>query len=126
MVELVRQHVQIDFGPLKGVLPRKKVVPTDIDGLLEINGSFLYIETKFSMYSMPLGQRLTLQALSKLDCFTVCCVHIEKKQTSVDGVYEFAPKHMCFVNKGRFTKWKECDLDSFVAFYKGWYDAVKS
>lgn len=48
---------------LLGAFPRG-IVPTDIDGLVEINDHLLFLEEKGAGVVSPLGQRLALKALA--------------------------------------------------------------
>lgn len=123
MVDLVRRNVQIDWGVTKGMLPGrfKNAVFTDIDGFLEVNGSFLVIDVKFGTDTTPsIGQEKAYKALSKLLDFTVLYVDSEQVETKAPGVYRFAPKNMRALIDGKYTKWHKCDLDDFKRFYNGW------
>lgn len=49
-----------------GCFPRS-IIPTDIDGMVEINGNFLFLEEKRAGACPPQGQLTALRRLSKLD-----------------------------------------------------------
>ena len=51
------------WGWLKGAFIRANILPTDIDGLVEVNGKFLLFENKYVGAIMSQGQRLTLEKL---------------------------------------------------------------
>lgn len=51
-----------EWGWLSDVFPRG-ISPTDIDALVEINGKFLFIETKAPGKTVETGQRLALERL---------------------------------------------------------------
>jgi len=123
MKELVRRNCQIDFAQLQGILPYG-IVPCDIDGVIEINGNFLFIETKFGPIDMPRGQKLMYEHLSRMPNTTVVLVAVNEKQTSI-GLYHFDPTHWKFIIDGNHTEWTECDYDKFVDFYKKWYDEMR-
>ncbi len=66
-VQLRRQGVE-RFDVLSGLLPRG-VAPSDIDQVLENDGSFLFIEFKRPGQVMPTGQRILFNRLARLpDC----------------------------------------------------------
>ena len=126
MKELVRKQVQIDFGTLSGVIPEcPRAVPMDIDGALEINGSFLFLETKFDKDAVSIGQTRFFQALSKKLDFTVIYVHIEKKESSAKGVFHFLPLEIKLIIDGEVDEWRPCNLKQFINIYRGWYKMAK-
>jgi hypothetical protein len=47
---------QWDWAILNGCFGKTKIAPTDIDGSIERNGKYLFIETKHPGASIPLGQ----------------------------------------------------------------------
>lgn len=49
----------------------RAIRPTDIDGMVEINGSFLFMEEKRAGAGMHDGQRFALRSLSRLPSVTV-------------------------------------------------------
>jgi hypothetical protein len=51
------------WGWLKGAFIRENILPTDIDGLVEVNGKFLLFENKYVGATMSQGQRQTLEQL---------------------------------------------------------------
>jgi hypothetical protein len=123
MRELVRNPVVIDYGSLEGVLPGPNLFPCDIDGILEVSGNFLLIETKFHDGPLPIGQRLWLERLSKLPNTTVLIVVIEEVKTSKKGCYFFLPKK--YMKVGRDLMYKNISLEEFKALYKDWYFASR-
>jgi hypothetical protein len=62
------------FSWLEGCFPRG-ILPTDIDGLSEINGHFLILENKpadvLRNGTVPKGQAYAYAKLIKLGCFTI-------------------------------------------------------
>jgi hypothetical protein len=68
------QH--IDFGFMLGwVESNKKAIPSNIDGVLERNGYFLFMEWKREGEHTSLGQSILLHQLAKLPRVFVICVH---------------------------------------------------
>ncbi len=64
----LRQNGAIRFDVLARLLPRG-VEPSDIDQVIENDGSFLFIEFKRPGQTMPTGQRILFNRLSRLpDC----------------------------------------------------------
>jgi len=51
------------WGWLRGAFIRENILPTDIDGLVEVNGKFLLFENKYVGATMAQGQRQTLEKL---------------------------------------------------------------
>lgn len=65
-----------------------KVLPTDIDGLVERKGNFLLFETKGvsesgTLKPIPTGQLITLKALHRLGCFTIAVIWCRETQVRV-------------------------------------------
>jgi hypothetical protein len=54
-----------DWGFLKPCFAGTNIEPTDIDGFVERNGNFLYIETKKPGIKIPLGQRIVFRRFTK-------------------------------------------------------------
>lgn len=59
---------------LKGAFG-KKIMPMDIDALVERFGNFLLFETKDIGVPVPIGQMITLNALHKTGLFTVFFIY---------------------------------------------------
>lgn len=54
-----------DWAILSGCFGDTKIMPTDIDGHVERNGHFLWLETKAPGVELKQGQEITLQKLAK-------------------------------------------------------------
>jgi len=66
----------IDFEPFKGLIPSNpKLLPCDIDMAIERKGNFLVAEWKREVEAFSIGQRLMLEALSRVNKFTVLLVN---------------------------------------------------
>lgn len=63
-----------DWAILRGCFGETRIEPTDVDGFVERNGRFLYLEVKRPGASIPFGQRLTLEALQRTGLFTVMVI----------------------------------------------------
>ena len=68
------QHV--DYGFMLGwVQSNKKAIPSNIDGVMERNGHFLFMEWKREGEKTSLGQSILLHQLAKLPRVFVICIH---------------------------------------------------
>ena len=86
------QHV--DYGFMLGwVESNKKAIPSNIDGVMERNGYFLFMEWKKEGESMSLGQSILLHQLAKLPRVFVICVHGYSDNTGrmISGVSVIRP-----------------------------------
>lgn len=63
-----------DWAILDGCFGSTRIKPTDIDGLVERNGRFLFLETKSIGAQLPIGQERTFKALVKAANATVIVV----------------------------------------------------
>lgn len=54
-----------DWKILQGCFGNTSISPTDVDGLVERKGNFLFIETKQPGAPMPKGQEITLRSLAQ-------------------------------------------------------------
>jgi hypothetical protein len=61
---------QFHWDFLKGAFGNK-IMPMDLDGVTERNGRFLVFETKSESFAIPLGQKITLNALLRTGFFTI-------------------------------------------------------
>lgn len=50
---------------MRGCFPRPKIMPTDIDGMVEVNGHFLFIEQKGRNAHLPEPQRKAYRRLAQ-------------------------------------------------------------
>ena len=65
-----------------------RVAPTDIDGVLERNGHFLFMEYKGTGLSLPMGQRIMLKNLKRLDPDKVTVWVVWGEDTDEDATCE--------------------------------------
>lgn len=104
----------IDYGFLHSVDPNSpNFVPSDIDGVVERNGVFLFMEWKRPLEDMKEGQEKMLMSLArKPDVFVV---RVTGEQTeSMTHIY-------CFevIKKGKWVVEGD-SLVGFYEFYKRW------
>lgn len=79
----------VDFGFMLGwVESNKKAIPSNLDGVMERNGYFLFMEWKREGESSSLGQSILLHQLAKLERVFVIIVHGYSDETGreVSGV----------------------------------------
>lgn len=63
-----------DYDFLEGCFGNTKIMPTDVDGIVERRGKFLLIEFKPEKKPISTGQLITLKRLARLPMFTVIVV----------------------------------------------------
>lgn len=110
----------IDFEPFIGIIPENpKLLPCDIDMVIERRGRFLVAEWKREGEVFSVGQRLMLEALSRVNNFTVLYVNgaSTDKEFYVHDFYELKDGEELL--SGISTK----DL---MAYIREWYARVNS
>ena len=110
----------IDFEPFIGIIPENpKLLPCDIDMVIERRGHFLVAEWKREGETFSTGQRLMLEALSRVNEFTVLLVNgcSTENEFYVIDFYELKNKRELI--SGLSTK----DL---MAYIREWYARVNS
>lgn len=99
-----------------GALPRK-IAMTDLDGTVEVNGSFLFLEWKSYAGEIPVGQRIYFERLTKIsDKITAVIVAGNPDTMQVDAIRR--------IYKGRVSDWVECDLEGLFERIKNWSTKV--
>jgi hypothetical protein len=99
-----------DWGILKGTLGGR-IEPTDLDGFVERKGQFLVLETKQPGVGIPMGQRLTFEALVKMPQFTVVIIWGKKGEPQALQVW---------TAKGKQT-YRHADLALLRRVVSAWY-----
>jgi hypothetical protein len=94
---------------LEGVFPRK-VWPTDVDGFVELNDHFLFLEQKGEGVSLTTGQRLALFRLSTRARVTVAFFRPGRQSD-----YE-----VLIVTDGTTDGFRPCSKDQFKAWLMRW------
>lgn len=98
-------------------LPRK-ITMSDIDGVVEVNGSVLFLEWKSHGGELPTGQRILAERLTQ----------ISPKITYV--VVQHDPGNPMLVEAvkvayaGKFSDWQPCDFEGLFDRVKRWADRV--
>ena len=100
-----------DWSCLVGCFGDSKVMPSDIDGIIEAGGHFLLIETKSPGVEIPRGQQRMFDALVKTGYFTVIVV----------WGYQSTPEVMQIWGK---TERKPADLNDLRRVVKWWHDKL--
>ena len=104
----------IDYGFMYGIDQKSpNFVPSDIDGVVERNGVFLFLEWKHFLEDMNEGQKKMLVALAKKPDIFVLKI-IGDTDGSAPNIYEFS------LLKG--DKWviQGKSLAEFINFYIRW------
>lgn len=104
----------IDYGFLHSIDKNSpNFVPSDIDGVIETNGVFLFMEWKKPLEDMQAGQEKMLMALAKKPDIFVVKVTGEQTETMTHiYLFEIITKNK-WVIKGQ-------NLIEFYEFYKNW------
>jgi len=86
-----------DWSWLEGCFGDTKIMPMDIDGIIERKGHFLVFETKEKGKPIPQGQKILLRALYDTGCFTICILW--GKECPEEAFFMFSKK---FSRQGQF------------------------
>lgn len=89
-----------------------KVMPTDIDAVVEMNGHFLFLEEKRAGNTMPEGQARLFRELSKLAPVAVICFR------PVAG--ESGDMEVLHLDGGRRNGWERCSRDELRRRLREW------
>ena len=104
----------IDYGFLHSVDPNSpNFVPSDIDGVIERNGVFLFMEWKRPLEDMKVGQEKMLISLAKKPDVFVVRITGEQSE-SMTHIYGFE-----VIRNGNWVVEGESLID-FYGFYKRW------
>ena len=106
----------IDYGFMQGVI-NDKVLPSNIDGILERNGQFLVFEWKRKNEKISKGQEILLKALAKSKGFTVAIVCGD-----TDNGINF--EHCWILDKQGTPSIKYANYEDFVKYLKFWYEVA--
>lgn len=110
----------IDFEPFVGIIPENpKLLPCDIDMVIERRGHFLVAEWKREGETFSTGQRLMLEALSRVNNFTVLLVNGYSTENEFHVIDFYELKNKRELISGLSTK----DL---MAYIREWYARVNS
>ena len=113
----------IDFNEFRGMIKSNpKILPCDIDMIIERKGKFLVGEWKREGESMSQGQVLLLQALAKQSQFVVVVIHGHTDDDTVVFGFDWINK------RGALKKWAYFTLPSIKRlgdlknFIGRWYE----
>ena len=110
----------IDFSDLEGVIPSNpKLLPSNVDFILERRGKFLFGEFKKPEEQISGGQRILLEQLSKVSGFKVFVATGWNEGTSLVVTQ---------LTTIRGSDWEtvDCDLEGFKQRIAAWYVAVEA
>lgn len=105
----------IDFEPFKGLIPNNpKLLPCDIDMVIERKGRFLAAEWKREGEVFSMGQSLMLEALSRVNEFTVLLVNgcSTNEEFYVSDFYELKDGKQLLSG---------CSANDLMAYIREWY-----
>ena len=95
-----------------------KIGFTDIDGLVERNGHFLFTEWKAEGEALPVGQRILFEQLTKAsDRIIVVVVNGESGQAK-----ESSPKQYTTIYMGDMKEPVQVNIQQIKAFFRRWYE----
>lgn len=98
-----------DWSPYDRCFPRGSRI-MDIDGMVELNRSFHFIETKAINVSIPAGQLLALRRLSQLPQSHVTVIYGDANQ----------PEAMQQISNGRVGKIITCNNGQLTHYLMRW------
>ena len=110
----------IDFSDLEGVIPSNpKLLPSNVDFILERRGKFLFGEFKKPEEKLSVGQEILLQKLSRKPDFKVFIA---------TGWNEGTHLVVTQLTTIRGSDWEtvDCDLEGFKQRIAAWYAAVEA
>ena len=105
-----RQLGQPDLTVLDECFPGR-IAMTDVDGLVEIDGRFLFIEWK-RRGDVPAGQRIMFERLTKHPEFTVLVILGDPASMTVERYDVF--------RNGRRRGWRDCDMRGLKRHIRAW------
>ena len=105
-----RRLGQPDLTVLDECFPGR-IAMTDVDGLVEINGQFLFIEWKRGG-DVPVGQRIMFERLTRHPEFTILVILGDPRTMTVERYEVF--------QGGRRKGWRDCDLSELKRHVRAW------
>lgn len=101
---------------MREVFPRG-IMPTDIDGMVEINSNFLFIEQKQPGVGLPDGgQGRAMKRLSQLPKVTVV---LFRPAPGTPGGYQYL-----WIRSGRGSGWKSASISDFGEWLRWWCETA--
>ena len=105
-----RRLGQPDLTVLDECFPGR-IAMTDVDGLVEINGRFLFIEWKRGG-DVPAGQRIMFEKLTRHPEFTILVILGDPRTMVVERYDVF--------RDGKRKGWRECGLSELKRHVRAW------
>lgn len=106
------QKKRLDFGHFYDCFPGKNSL-TDIDGTIDINGRFLFLEMKDGTKEVGIAQSIYFQRLTALsDRITVICINGDAETMDI--------LRTKIIFHGTIGEWEECDLAQLKAIITDW------
>ena len=105
-----RRLGQPDLTVLDECFPGR-IAMTDVDGLVEINGQFLFIEWK-RRGDVPAGQRIMFERLTRHPEFTILVILGDPATMAVERYDVF--------QGGRRKGWRDCELSELKRHVRAW------
>jgi len=106
----------VDFGEFEGMIESNpKLLPSDIDMIIERKGKFFVGEWKRQGENLSQGQEILLKTLAKQQQFTVCVIiGNTDTETVINSV-------LCISKSGEYRK-IGASLDDLKEFINQWYE----
>ena len=106
----------VDFGDFAGMVESNpKLLPSDIDMIIERKGKFFVGEWKRQGENLSQGQEILLKTLAKQQQFTVCVIiGNTDTETVINSV-------LCISKSGEYRK-IGASLDDLKVFINQWYE----
>ncbi len=101
-----------DWGFLQGVFPRG-CRPTDIDGVVELDGRFLFLEWKHTGGSLQKAQRRLFQRLTLLSPDILVVILYGDTEALTIG-------HFQTIYGGKCSDMEECTTDAIIERIRTW------
>lgn len=103
--------------------------PSDVDGVIEYHGkAYVFLEYKYSGYSMPVGQKLMYQrmaddlsACGKPVCVMLCSHGQKDPAKDIDGA---AARVTAIYWRGEWRKVRQLTAREWVASFFAWVDLL--
>ena len=111
--------IHTDFGFLHGLFKDSpKIIPSNLDMIYGINGSFLIAEWKNPGEVITQGQKILLKSLHKEKNFTVLLIegNSTPEKTVVYKFYQIASKELIYLGNS---------VESLKSYIETWYKLVK-
>jgi hypothetical protein len=100
-----------DWSILDGCFGHTRIKPTDVDGLVERNGWFLFLEAKGPKVPLKQGQKILLERLAENPHVTVIVIWGDKNN----------PEQIMLMNGKSEPKIRPCDTEELRRVVSEWY-----